>query len=534
MLLVLSAPTRGDESGTSDRSSQKTDYPTAKGEPETPAINLLDALRDGTVSADAEGTGDGRMTLSLTNRTRRPLRIVLPPGLIAQSATGQFGGMGGMGGGVMGGMGGGMMGGMGGGMMGGMGGGMGGQGGMGGMGGGMGGQGGMGGMGSMGMSSGTMPSTMGLMMLSRMIMYFCGDRESWDMRSMMIGMMGGGMGGMGGGMMGGMGGGMGGMGGGMRSVPPTELPSALLKPGQSRHLPTRLVSVTPPDPQQGLVMPEKGEKLRIAGDIAEVNDNPQVSKALKRLAADKAPASIAQLVMWRLVGGLDWEFIADLSKKWSNDYELTMARDFADSLDSLSDNETGHLQIELHGNDEASNSMAAEAIEVLKGKFVLGLQAEIGMPARPDGPTVACRVRMSLTEAQVQLWSSDAAAREWLAIGKFSVPIANEEGRFDAARFTDKLAEGILNRLVRAQLAKGPRVKGKLTYQIRIDNASPLILNGFAALGAESGDDKAPKFLSGICISPRRSMTVPASEEAVKALGLKKGIRLIALDLSGL
>ena len=35
---------------------------------------------------------------------------------------------------------------------------------------------------------------------------------------------------------------MGGMGGGMRSVPPTDLPSALLNPGQTRHLPTRLVS----------------------------------------------------------------------------------------------------------------------------------------------------------------------------------------------------------------------------------------------------------------------------------------------------
>ena len=61
-----------------------------------------------------------------------------------------------------------------------------------------------------------MPPTMGMMMLSRMIMYFCGDPDSWDMRSLMIGMMGGMgggmMGGMGGGMMGGMGGGMGGMG----------------------------------------------------------------------------------------------------------------------------------------------------------------------------------------------------------------------------------------------------------------------------------------------------------------------------------
>ena len=29
-------------------------------------------------------------------------------------------------------------------------------------------------------------------------------------------------------------------------------------------------------------------------------------------------------------------------------------------------------------------------------------------------------------------------------------------------------------------------------------------------------------------------MTVPASEEVVKTLGLKKGIKLVALDLSGL
>ena len=29
-------------------------------------------------------------------------------------------------------------------------------------------------------------------------------------------------------------------------------------------------------------------------------------------------------------------------------------------------------------------------------------------------------------------------------------------------------------------------------------------------------------------------MTVPASEEVVKSLGLKKGIKLVVLDLSGL
>ena len=192
--------------------------PQVKDEKKVPEMNLLDAMRAGPcLRARPRARGDGRMSLSVTNRSKRQLRVILPPGIIAQSATGQFGGMGGMGGG---------MGGMGGGMMGGMGGGMGGMGGgMGGMGGGMGG-GGMGGMGGMGRTSGTMPSMMGMMMLSRMIMYFCGDPDSWDMRSLMIGMMGGMMGGMGGGgMMGGMGGGMmGGMGGGMRSVPPPLFP----------------------------------------------------------------------------------------------------------------------------------------------------------------------------------------------------------------------------------------------------------------------------------------------------------------------
>ena len=40
--------------------------------------------------------------------------------------------------------------------------------------------------------------------------------------------------------------------------------------------------------------------------------------------------------------------------------------------------------------------------------------------------------------------------------------------------------------------------------------------------------------LTGICVSPRRSLTIPANEDVVKALGLKKGIKLTALDLSGL
>ena len=223
-------------------------------ESEPATVDVLQGLRTGQISAVARGRSDGRITLSLTNKTSAKLRVVLPPGLIVSGTTGQFGGgMGGMGGGMGGGMmGGGGMGGMGGGMGGGMRGGMGG-----GMGGGM-----RGGMGSR-----TMPPMMGMMMLSRMIMYLCGEYDSWDMRSLSIGMMGG-MGGMGGGM-GGMGGGMGGMGGmmggGMRSVPPTGPMETTLQPNQERHLPTSVVSMNGPNDDMQPALPSEGETLRISG-----------------------------------------------------------------------------------------------------------------------------------------------------------------------------------------------------------------------------------------------------------------------------
>ncbi len=521
--LVILMPLSGALAGDSkDGSRKKADPSQTKDMPDTPTINLLDAMRDHLVSVQAEGIGDGRMTMSLTNRTKRSLRVVLPPGIVAQGATGQFGGMGGMGGG-MGGMGG-MDGGMGG--MGGMGGG--------GMGGGMGGMGGggVGGTGN-GMGSGTMPPMMGMMMLSRIIMYFAGDYSSWDQRSLMMGMGGGGMGGGMGGMGGGMGG-MGGMGGGMRSVPPTELPSAELKPKETRRLPTRLVSISSPDPQAGLTLPEQGERLEIVGDVSRVNEDPRVQKALKRLAADKAPTTVSQLVMWRLAAGLDWETIARLSEKWANPYELTLARDFVDHLDALTEGETGRVLFQVQGTGAASEALAAEVGKAVQGKTVLGLVAELGIPARPAGPAVSCRVRLTAGEALVQVDGSDAAGRSWVPLGKFSLPIASDPGKVDVTKFTDAMAGGMLERLVRTQLIKGPRAKGKPTYQIRIENGSPLILNGLAAVGIESAKDEAPKVVSGISISPRRSMSLPASEEVVKLLGLKKGIRLVAVDLSGL
>jgi len=336
-----------------------------------------------------------------------------------------------------------------------------------------------------------------------------------------------------GGMGGGMGMGMGGMGGGMRSVPPTGLPFASLKPGQTRNLPTRLVSLNQPNPQTGQrVLAAKGEKLTL-GDIGQVSDDPKVQKALKRLAAEKAPDTVSQMVMWRVASGMDWSDIAQLAEKWGNPYELTLARDFVDRLESLPNAESGELLFQVDATDAASEATAAELTKALKDKPMLGLWARQGVPAEPTGPAVSCRVRLGAKEATVVVNSSNSAAESWVPFGKFTVAVEEKDGKFDVEKFSDGLAEGVLNRLVRAQLSKGPRVQGKATYKIRIDNASPLILNGLAILGVDQGEEQ-PNELSGISVAPRRSMTFPATDEVVKDLGLKKGVRVFAADFSGL
>ncbi len=247
-----------------------------------------------------------------------------------------------------------------------------------------------------------------------------------------------------------------------------------------------------------------------------------------------APTPICQLVMWKLAAGLDWNTIALMSQKWANRHELALAANFVEHLDTLTEGETGRILFEVEATDKASGSIADDLKKAIRGKQVLGLLAEIGIPARPEGPAVACRVQVKGGEALVRVNSSDAQARSWIALGKFALPTKENNGKFDSVSFASALSEGILNRLVRAELNKGVKDKGKMHYSIRIDNASPLILNGLAAVGTTSGPDETPKVLLGISVSPRRSLTVPASEEAVKELGLKKGIKLTALNLSGL
>jgi hypothetical protein len=283
-------------------------------------------------------------------------------------------------------------------------------------------------------------------------------------------------------------------------------------------------------------MPARGEQLRI-GDVSQITSNERIQKALRRLAADKAPQTVSQLVLWKLSSDADWDAISGASRGWANAYEVTMAERFVEQMDSLPDDESASLFFEF-SDSRAPELAGADALKAFfKDKRILGLKATMGIPVTPRDPAVACTVQLGESEAWVQTIATNATATAWVPIGKFSLPIVKEEGKFQVDRFADDLAEGVLNRLVRAQLTKGPKSSGKNAYRLRIDNASPLILNGLGILGSTAKADEPAKILPPLSLAPRRSVTMPASEAVVRHLELKKGsggVRVVAADLSGL
>ena len=111
---------------------------------------------------------------------------------------------------------------------------------------------------------------------------------------------------------------------------------------------------------------------------------------------------------------------------------------------------------------------------------------------------------------------------------------AKKELTRQAVETADEVAAGVLGRLVRVQLSKPKRVNDRLIYQIQIANDSPLILNGLAVSGPADSAKAEPKTLPGLSLPPHKSMNLPATSELVQKLGLKEGMRVVAVNLSGL
>lgn len=543
--VTASAVTQDAPSG--EPSSQKGGIPRSLGKDQTvgrqvltqaddlapvPVVDVLEGVRSRQIAVAAEGTGDGRMILSLTNRTQTKLRVVLPPGLVASGLSGQFGGMGGGGRGGRGGRGGGG----------------------GGMGMGMGARGGGAGMGTMGagggmMSSGTMPASMGMMMVGQLIMSLVGERDSWDQTTLMFGMMGGGGMGMGMGRgtmgMGGMGMGgmrMGGRGGGFRSVPAGRAPETTLKAKETRRLPTVAISLDGPGVNEEVAVPAKGERLRL-GEIGEFKRGRKTELVLNRLGTEKAPESVAQLILWNVAAGLDWSNVSRLSRTWANPAELALAKQFVSGLNgdglALGTPDTGHLFWDEVSRDSDADALAVAIASLLQKHLVLGLQPEQGVPIAPPGPALAFRLRIERAKVNVALATADPKGRSWNSLGTLAIPV----GALDddpmtieamAAEVIDRLSSGLLGKIARAELVKGPKSKGKDTYAVRVDNGSPLIVSGLAIAGAEDSKPTPFAALGGLSLSPLTSLKLPVTPEIVEKLELKKRLRIVAVDLGGL
>jgi hypothetical protein len=255
------------------------------------------------------------------------------------------------------------------------------------------------------------------------------------------------------------------------------------------------------------------------------------------MAEEKAPETVAQLVLWHVGYGFDWPTLELLSRPWANRSEVALARQFVDRQGESEGvrplAETGALYYELSADKPEHERLATEVHKLLDARPLLGLKALRGVPARPHGPALACRVEIVDAAASVRVSVSDEAGTSWTNVGKLSLPILDSAGTLMApAELADRVAEGVLDRLIRARLTR--EGKGKDSYRIRIENSSPFVLAGVSLGGSEPKGNARPSTLVGLSLSPRRTLTVPATREVVGRLGFANGIRVVAAHLSGL
>jgi hypothetical protein len=196
---------------------------------------------------------------------------------------------------------------------------------------------------------------------------------------------------------------------------------------------------------------------------------------------------------------------------------------------------SGFLDIDLRTAGSESEPQAAQFRTLLDGRSMLGLKVRVHQPEPPHGPALACQVRLDRTVASVLVLATDEAGTVWRAAGKFSIALTDSKGTGrPAVEIADALALGVLDRQVRVELSPGRRVKGQPTYKVRIDNGSPLVLNGLALGGSTADPEAKASLLLGIGLPPKKSLAVPASTEVVKRLGLTQGVRILAVNLTEL
>ena len=259
------------------------------------------------------------------------------------------------------------------------------------------------------------------------------------------------------------------------------------------------------------------------GDIAEVNSDVAVQKALRKLATDRVPTSVSQLVMWRVSGRLDWETIAELSRGLGEPPRAHAGPPDRRSSRGHSGERKRSADVPVR-RDRRVRAASGRAIGRVPSRQddpgVAGGDRGTGPPPGRVGglPGPAHGPRGSGADGRQRRGLPDLGGlRQVHAAGR------QRSGQVRPREFTDGLAEGMLGRLVRAQLVKGPRDKGKVTYGIKIDNASPLDPPWACVAGARE-QARGALLMSCRAWASRRegAWSSRPARKSVKAMGLSR------------
>src|SRR5262249_56889647 len=131
----------------------------------------------------------------------------------------------------------------------------------------------------------------------------------------------------------------------------------------------------------GRGMWRKGEGVEMRAINTIEGSSPRLQGAVKRLAEERAPETVAQLVLWHLGYGIDWPTRVQLSRPWANPSEVALARQFVDRQGEAESAgrvpDTGTLFYDVSAAEPAQERLGADVRKLLDTRTLLG----------PDAPT---------------------------------------------------------------------------------------------------------------------------------------------------
>ncbi len=211
--------------------------------------------------------------------------------------------------------------------------------------------------------------------------------------------------------------------------------SAVVNPGQTLRLPTRLVSLGSPSAEgDAVAMPAQGEKLTL-GDVTGPAGNLRPTDGPGRPPGwprPRPPTIASQLVLWSVSAGLDWGTPSPglLSAAWADPPRRgALARRFVASLGPFADGaeEQGTIFVRAEGDADLASAFAKLAGDGSLARPGRSRPAPARAPRRAVAGRDDRRQRPPRTRPRSPRGSSNGKG-QWVDVAKLTLP-RRQEGR---------------------------------------------------------------------------------------------------------